>query len=537
MHIRNKDPDSDSNILELAALTGQPATMAAPTVQYSGASDVSPAVPLVGAVLRSQRFAYLILGVTLLTALPFGWFAYNAGFGYDALEYLIIGRSLHDGFGFYDFVPSKSPGIYLVVAGLIGMGLDLGHAQLATTIAAIYAATVFFTFWALKKVTDAWTAAIGCLLVALCAWFMELGFLQPTAFIYLFGLAGYLQCVRALDTRDRVRSWFWCGFWIAIAMQFKTVAAFYGAAALVALLLWSGRKDRLVAMASLATGALLPTLAVWLFFAVTGRGADYLQWTFLFPLFEYPANTDYIAKLYTKLLFFVVLFVVTTLYSLHPAIRAQIWRSNAMRTAFLFGALSTAALLKTQASHYFYPAATFLCFVAARVLAIAFETTLTKHPWRALTFAAVAMTLLGASVWLYQPAAVARLFTLRDYSHEERLRAYVERYTKPSQRIIAIRNSTNVYWLTHRYPNIPLISMDVQSTRYLELHGGVFDAALKDPNLACVEIEPNNPELEDSRLLQSPLARKQMDSLARGVAREFVKKPQPPPGFVFWCRK
>ncbi len=537
MQISIKDPNSGSNVFEPSALTNQHANLASSTLQYSGASNVSPAAPIVGAVLRPQRFTTLILILALLTALPFGWFAYNSGFGYDALEYLIIGRSLHDGFHLYDFVPSKSPGIYLVVAGLIGTGLDFGHAQLATTIAAIYAATVFFTFRALKKVADAWTAAIGCLLVALCAWFMELGFLQPTAFIYLFGLAGYLQCVRALDTQGRVQSWFWCGFWIAIAMQFKTVAAFYGAAALVALLLWSNRKNRLVAMAWLAAGALLPTLAVWIFFAVTGRGADYLQWTFLFPLFEYPANTDYIAKLYTKLLFFVVLFVVTTLYSLHPAIRARIWQSNSMRTAFLFGAFSTAALLKTQASHYFYPAATFLCFVSARVLALAFETTLAKNPWRALTFAAVATVLLGASVWLYQPAAVARLFTLRDYAHEERLRDYVERYTKPSERIIAIRNSTAVYWLTHRYPNIPLISMDVQSTRYLELHGGIFDAALKDPNLACVGIEPSKPEFEDARLLQSPLARKQMDSLTRGVEQDFVRMPQPPPDFVFWCRK
>jgi len=487
--------------------------------------------------MRPERLSSLILGAVLLSTLPFALFSYNSGFGYDAIEYLIIGRSLHDGFALYDFVPSKSPGIYLVVAGLIGMGLDFGHAQLAATIAAIYAATALGTFWALKPLTGARTAALASALVALCAWFMELAFLQPTGFIYLFGLAGYVQCVRALEGKGGVRSWLWCGFWIAISMQFKTVAAFYGAAALLALLLWSERKNRLIAVACLATGALVPTLAVWLYFVATGRGEAYIQWTFLFPLLEYPANTDYVAKLYTKLLFFVVLFAATLLYSLRSDVRRAMWQSNAVRVAFLFGALSCAALLKTQASHYFYPAATFLSFITAHLLALVLEPMMTKHPGRMLAAAAVTVALLGASVALYQPAALTRLVKLRDYGYEASLREYASRHTEPSQRIIALRASTTVYWLTHRYPNIPLIHMDVQSTRYLELHRDVLGAALQDPRLACVEVAPDQLVLEDSRLLESPLARAQIEALEDGVERAFVKMPESPPGFSFWCRK
>jgi len=486
---------------------------------------------------RPERLPSMILVVALLSTLPFGVVAYNSGYGYDALEYLIIGRSLHDGFALYDFVPSKSPGIYLLVAGLMGLGLDLSHGQLAATIAAIYAATVIATFKAVKKVADAGTAAFACALVGLCAWFMELVFLQPTAFIYLFGLAGYVQCVRALDARGRFGAWFWCGFWIAIAMEFKTVAAFYGAAALLALLFYYEGKGRFLAIASLAAGALVPTLAVFLFFFATSRGEAYVQWTFLFPLLEYPANTDYIAKLYTKLLFFVVLFVVAILYSLRPSVRGSVWQSNAMRVAFLFGALSLAALLKTQASHYFYPAAAFLSIVTARVLSFALEQVTEKQMWRVLLAAIATSGMLGASVLLYQPTAVARLVSLRNYADEELLREYVARHVQQSQRIIALRNSTLVYWLTHRYPNIPLINMDVQSTRYLAINRGLLRAAHEDPSLACVEISPDNLALEDPRLLQSPPAREQMNELERGVERGFVMTPRPPPGYVFWCRK
>jgi len=336
----------------------------------------------------------LILVLTLLSTLPFALFAYNSGFGYDALEYLIIGRSLHDGYSLYDIIPSKSPGIYLFVDALTGLGIDFGHVQLAATISTIYAATILCTFLAVKPYAGPRAAVLTSVLTGMCAWFMEINFLQPTSFVYLFGLGGYVQCLRALEPGGRARNWFCCGFWIAIAIQFKSVAAFYGVGALGALLLWSER-NRLPSMVALASGALVPTIAIALYFAASGRGADYLQWTFFFPLFEYPANTAFLAKLYTKLLFFLVLFVASTLGSLLPATRRELWRSNPIRVAWLFGALSLFALLKSQASHYFYPAATFLSIATASGLSLVLNRSSERRRWQLLVSGAVVGVLVG----------------------------------------------------------------------------------------------------------------------------------------------
>ena len=478
----------------------------------------------------------VILALALLSTLPFALFAYNSGFGYDALEYLIIGRSLHDGYSLYDIVPSKSPGIYLFVDALIGLGIDFGHVQLAATISTIYAATILCTFLAVKPHAGTRAAVLASVLTGMCAWFMEINFLQPTGFVYLFGLGGYVQCLRALEPGGRARNWFWCGFWIAIAIQFKSVAAFYGVGALGALLLWSER-NRLPSMVALASGALVPTIAIALYFAVTGRGADYLQWTFFFPLFEYPANTAFLAKLYTKLLFFFVLFVASTLGSLLPAARRELWRSNPIRVAWLFGALSLFALLKTQASHYFYPAATFLSIATASGLSLVLKRSSEGRRWQLFVSGAVGVSLFAASTALYRPDAVARLVQLRDFGEEVALRDYVVRHVAPSERLIALQASTTVYWLAHRYPNLPLIGMDVQSTRYLELHPGLLAEAIRDARVDCVELTPGNLGLQDVRMLDSPAARAQIETLQREVERDFVKRADSPAGFTFWCRR
>ena len=165
---------------------------------------------------------------------------------------------------------------------------------------------------------------------------------------------------------------------------------------------------------------MIPTAAIGLYFAATGRGADYVQWTFVFPLLEYPANTDFVAKLYTKLLFFVVLFAASLAASLLPAVRSALWRSNAMRVAWLFGTLNLFALLKTQASHYFYPAAAFMCISTACVLSSFLERTSEHRRWELLVAATTSLGLLAASVALYRPDAVARLLQLRRFERKMR---------------------------------------------------------------------------------------------------------------------
>ena len=81
-------------------------------------------------------------------------FAFNSGYGYDALEYLVIGRSLVDGYHLYDFIPSKSFGLYGLVAGLLKTGLPLGHFSLSVVVAGLFCANVVPPEWWRARFSD-----------------------------------------------------------------------------------------------------------------------------------------------------------------------------------------------------------------------------------------------------------------------------------------------------------------------------------------------------------------------------------------------
>jgi hypothetical protein len=377
---------------------------------------------------------------------------------------------------------------------------------------------------------------LAALLVALCAWFMELNFLQPTGFVYLLGLAAYTSCLRGLEPDGPWRAWLWCGICVGIAVQFKAVAAFYGFAALVSLLVWRTR-GRAAAMSALVLGAAAPTLACAAYFAATDRLSSHLEWTYVFPLFHYPPNTYFVSKIYTKLLFFTVFVPATLIVSQRKENRGQVWGAPAMRVAFVFGAVSLLATLKTQASHYFFPGVTFLCFVSARVLALSIE----RAGARAARFMLVTGTgmalLLLASVAAYRPAALTSLLHWREDTDDAAVRAYVQNRVSAQQRLIAIQTSTWVYWVSGRYPNIPLLNMDVQSTQYLAMHPGLLVTALEDPRLSMVVVDPADLAVEDPLLLEHPAARTQFESLQSTLSRNFEAQDDGPAGLLPWLRR
>jgi hypothetical protein len=480
-----------------------------------------------------NRIAWIAL---CLSALPFGLYTYNSGYGYDQLEYLIIGRSLVEGYALYDFVPSKSPGIYLLVASLFKAGLTLGHVELAAVISAVYLLLVAGTFVVAQRIWDVSTAAVAAVLVAACVWFMELNFLQPTGFVYLLGLLGYYACVRTHDTPRAPFGWFACGAAIAVGLQFKSVAAFYGVAAIL-LVLRRPVAGALRDAAALVLGAAVPSVLALLCVWAAGHVHDYWEWTLYFPLFKYPASTVYLPKLYTKLLFFAVIFSAATLGSLLPRYRRAIWGDFATRAAFVFGAVSLLALLKTQSSHYCFPGAAFLCLFSARVAVRAFSgTAASKHALLLVTGGVAALALMLVSAWLYRPQALARLTTIRAFDEERAFVDYVQRHSAPARPVLVVDNGVLAYWVSHRYPNLPLLHTDVQTTYYLQVHRDALLAALRDPRLQLVEFNPEGPAFDDPNFLETSVLRDQIARFRGDLERNFRRDPSSPAGYTFWIR-
>ncbi|WP_232325933.1 hypothetical protein [Spirosoma montaniterrae] len=67
-----------------------------------------------------SAFFRLLLFLGLFGAIFF-LFSYNSGYGYDAYEYLIIARTLDQGYQLYDFIPSKSYLLYSSTNLLLGI--------------------------------------------------------------------------------------------------------------------------------------------------------------------------------------------------------------------------------------------------------------------------------------------------------------------------------------------------------------------------------------------------------------------------------
>lgn len=157
-----------------------------------------------------------------LSCVPFFFLAYNSTYGYDQLEYLVIGRSLQDGYRFYDFIPSKSFGLYTFVALCFRAGLPHTRTAVAVLVTAVYALTVAGTYWAFRTRFSRMQATLACVLVAIAAVFTELNYLQPEPFVVLFGLLTFTIIAPPVDLSHR--RIFLAGLALAFGFHFKSRA-------------------------------------------------------------------------------------------------------------------------------------------------------------------------------------------------------------------------------------------------------------------------------------------------------------------------
>ena len=541
-----------------------------------------------GASPRRRAVGPVAGGAALLVfAATVAWLSYAAGYGYDALEYLTIGRSLTDGFAFYDLIPSKGFGIYAVTAGLIELGLPLGHVSLAIVIGLIAASAVCVCFGVTRRVTRTGATAgihdahgdydcaagnrvalAAAAVVALCCAFMEMTYYQPTAFVLIGGYIAYALALAGLgqltpprqpstqttDGSDDAKAcdafappaiaerkkgvinrpgfdFFLAGLALAGAFHFKSVAAFYGLGLAIFLTVRLRRSPRalLLAGGALAGGVAVGVGAALAYFALTGRGGAFWLWTVKFPLFGYPANTVYLSKLYTKLLWFHGLLVLAAGLSLTGRGRG-VWREAYFQLAAVMGAVSYLALLKTQASHYCFPGAGFFAINIAAVLGRmgwlgpgmprrsgnapgpgnapgSGETLRAGTPavrtegHRGVYFAAavVAIGVAGVvSALAYSPRLARRFVRLPDYTAERRVADFAAAHARPTDRVLFIDRGRWLYWITDRYPAVGWEELHVQTTYALRQNPHLLLDALDNPAVTLIEFNPANPApLED----------------------------------------
>lgn len=469
------------------------------------------------------------------------FFIYNSGLGYDALELLVIGRSISEGFPFYTFAPSKSFGLYYLVAGYVALPMASTHAGISLLITALFVLSCIATFFVLIPRFGRRSALLGSVLIGAAGIFMELNYLLPEGPLFVCGLLAFAT-VSAREARQRDSTWIMAGAWIGIGMAFKVVAALYAVALVtwIPLAAWlSGERvwvSSVRRIAATATGVVAALAVPAAFFWVTGRLQPHLDWTYWFPMLDYPTRTEWIAKLYTKLLWVWVVVVTAAVASLGQRVRWTIYRDERSWLLLLMGIWGLLPLLKSQASHFAFPGAAFLLLYAA-VVADAWvvgHSTFSHRRLKPVAIGLAAVCLLSGAI--YQPAAISRLLELRSYAQEDDLRAALQKLIPPDRRAIFFGQGLPLYWLSNRHPNWPVLHTDVQATYLLSRQATEMLSALDDPQLVLVEFDPRQTSYGDNRFFERPDGRAFLDQMHTRLQRGFRRDDGVVAQLVIWLR-
>jgi hypothetical protein len=484
-----------------------------------------------------------MLIVLLVASLPvFYLFTYNTGYGYDQLEYLIIGKSLAAGESFYSIIPSKGIGIYAIVAGALIAGLDLGHASLSLLITLVYLLMLSTTFIVVRSFFNTIVALVSAFLLALCSVFMELNFLQPTGIVYLFGIIAYYFAIRATD-HDGFLNTFIAGIMLGIGFHFKSIALFYMMGMVLFFALWAIRS-RQIAQAvqkwipGLAAGFILSIGVVLLYFTITNRFHEFWLWTFYFPVFKYPGNTMYLSKMFTKLLWFHLMLLATFLISFQPAIRTRIYSDKKNILIILLGFTSYLALLKTQASHYCFPGAGFFSIFITVVLFSMKEMDVHRVSLSTLkkVFVIAFVGCISISSILYRPEAFKRFITIKDYRQDKVYADIIHGLSSGGSYALFFNNAMYLYWISKLHPAVPYADIYVQVTWWLKQHPEILLNALDDPMLSIVEFNLESVGVSDQ--FYDPKANYELlKKFAALLDEKFVRVPTSLAGYTFWQRK
>lgn len=495
-----------------------------------------------GFSLTSYRIDYWIWFPFYLCifAAAFFLFTYNSGYGYDASEYLVVAGMLAKKFDVYAMILSKSWGMY--VYPYLAMSLNGGnstHAAVTTLITfnAVLILSLLFkvmgeTFSSLATWFAVWLVSIVC-----C--FTEMNFLEPELLVGVLGLAGYWTIVKSRDVK--LGPIFWAGFWIGCGMWFKVVAIFYlaGLGSFVCFEMLTNRATLInisKKLSAMVLGFVIPQVLAAIFFWKTGRLSDHVEWTYLFPFRGYPANTYWLAKFFLKLVWFHILLFVSLLLSLKRGLRRIIYHREVVLALF-FAAFSLFALLKTQASHYFFPAALFLSIFISVVLSESLKLYLSTPSPIKLALPGLMILLIVIGVWLYRPDAIARFYTLRSYEAEANQRAFIQARVPEGRSLLAINGGVQVYLISNRLPNVPFPHTDIQTTYYISKHPEVLEEALDDENLTMVLYDNKRLAFDDPRFLETATIREALTRFESKLQQLYLPETNVGFPYKYWLRK
>ena len=477
------------------------------------------------------------IGILIALTLIFGLFAYNSDFGYDALEYLVIGRSLNDGYEMYDFIPSKSWLWYVFVQRAINaFGGSFTHEQVALLITFLFAGIGISTLYVINHLTKQLkTAFIATLLTLICGFFMEMNFLEPEAPIAILAVWSLLFL-----SKNTTIGWFIAGILFGIAMCFKSIAMFYVAGAGLYLLyecfiikktnFWQITQKGIL----LVLGFTIPLGLSLLYFHSLNRLDQHVYWSYIYPFGSYPAHTIFLKKLFLKTFWFILLTIISIVLTLKN--RKHFFTNTTFTLSLFLGFLSLTSLLKSQASHYSYPAAPFFSVVIAIVYSHyseKYEDKLTKFYFLLGTLILTVVIVTSIT----RPDVIKRLFHVDEFAIDKTYSTTVNRYLKKGDKALLIDFGSLFYFHSHVYPNVPFINTEMQTSDYIKKNTDIYQKSLQDTSLKLVIFGFKSSVIDDSTKVNTPENKFALDKLRQGLMENFIPEKDSVLSITLWHRK
>ena len=485
---------------------------------------------------------YIISYFSIISAF-FYLFTFNSGYGYDALEYLVIGRSLLNGYPFYAFIPSKSWGIYYLVYFYLSLGNVANHYGISLLITLIFVSTLLVTFFIVKRKYNYRVAFLSSFLVGICGVFMELNFLEPEGLVYILGMLAFYFISKSVD-RQHNSKLFIGGLLLGFGVSFKAVAGFYWLASAVFIFLWGYYKENektsgiikkeLILLSGFIIAVMIPTF----YFLSLGKYSEHLEWTYLFPLFKYPQRLEGFHKLSIKIMWFFVLFPVIMAFSCKKTLRRKIYSNPDSLFILFLGLISLFSMFKTLAPHYVYPGATFLSIFVSAVLNEEINNRGVLSRDRILGLSVLIILLLCViSGYLYRPKAIRRFISINDYSREADLKRLINKYAPANKKVLFLGDPEFLYWISGKYPNIPFVHFSVQFTYVLKNRPDLLLNALNDPDLYLVEFNPYALGIEDMKFFKERKNLETIESFFENLRKHFVISDKNIAPYIFWTKR
>lgn len=477
------------------------------------------------------------VSVLIITTLVFGLFAYNSDFGYDALEYLVISRSLNDGYEMYDFIPSKSWLWYVFVQHSINfLGGDFTHLQVSLLITLLFTSIGISSFYVLIKTTkNLKTTFIASLLTLICCFFMEMNFLEPEAPIAVLAIWALFFLSKKTNL-----GWLIAGVLLGIAMCFKSIAMFYVAGAGFYLLYecFIIKKSNFWQITQKGTllilGFSIPLALSLLYFYSLNRLDQHLYWSYIYPFSSYPAHTIFLKKLLTKTFWFILLTIISVLLALK---NKKFFFTNTIFTLSLFlGLFSLTSLLKSQASHYLFPAAPFFSIIIAMVYSH-YSELYTEKLFRIYFFVGGLSLFVVITTFVTRPDGVKRLFHVDDFAIDKTYNQTVNRYLKKGDKALFIDFGSLFYFHSHAYPNVPFINTEMQTSDYIKKNIDIYQKSLKDTSLKLVLFGFRQTLIDDSSKVNTPENKLALNKLKQELRDNFILEKDSVLYITIWHRK